>query len=216
MGWRASSPRDLYIRMTLSHPAVDLPSARRGWTIWARIIGDGGAPKGGSSAPDTPRDVGYLHGAASSASLIILEGDLPPESSQHGTFSGRLVVSVLGNGLLSGDGFSGSFGWTHRFQVSQTALLGPANVVIPHAADDAFEFRSRRPGGYPSPQGTHPRRRFLSGHSAAFVPDDELAIGTFQHLLPQTGVAGPLLVGQQLQDRQLYFTVLSEPPCGCP
>ena len=90
MGWRASSPWDLYIRMTLSHAAVDLPSGRRGWIIWARIIGDGGAPKGGSSAPDTPRDVGYLHGAASSASLVFLEGDLPPESSQFSTLSGTI------------------------------------------------------------------------------------------------------------------------------
>lgn len=38
------------------------------------------------------------------------------------------------------------------------------------------------------------------GHATAFVPDDESDVGTFQHLDPQSGVAGWFLVKQQLRD----------------
>ena len=95
---------------------------------------------------------------------------------------------------------SGGLGWTHGFQGGQTTLLGPADVMIPHAADHAPEFGSRKPGGNSRPQGAHARRWFLGGHAMPLIPDDELAVGTFQHLHPQAGVASAFLIGQQLQD----------------
>ena len=39
---------------------------------------------------DALKALGCLHGAANVASLISLEGDLPPESSQHGTLRNYL------------------------------------------------------------------------------------------------------------------------------
>ena len=88
----------------------------------------------------------------------------------------------------------------HRFQGTQTPLLGLADVVVAYAADDAFEFRAGRPGADPSPQCAHARRRFLRGHRMALILDDEVAVGSFQHLQPQSGVTGTFRIGKQLQD----------------
>ena len=68
---------------------------------------------------------------------------------------------------LAGDRFESRLGRTHRLQGGQTTLLGLADVVIPHAADDALELRARGPGGYSGPQGAHARRRFLGGYATA-------------------------------------------------
>ena len=79
---------------------------------------------------------------------------------------------------------------THRFQGGQTPLRGLADVVVAHAADDAPELGAGRPGADYSPQCAHARRWFLRGYRMALVLDDEFAVGAFQHLHPQSGVAG--------------------------
>ena len=53
------------------------------------------------------------------------------------------------------------------------------------------------------------------GHATAIVPDYELAVGPFQYLHPQSGVAGAFLVGQQLQDPPVVrHRIVSGHPAG--
>ncbi len=95
-----------------------------------------------------------------------------------------LAGGVLLSGVFPADSLDRGLVDAHRFQGGQTTLLGPADVVITHAADDAFEFGSGRPSGDRRPQRAHPRRWLLRGHSATLVLDDEFPVGPFQHVDP--------------------------------
>ena len=113
--------------------------------------------------------------------------------------------SGLARRVLFGAGLDRGLVDTHRFQGGQASLLGLADVEVPHAVDDALEFRPWRPEADPSPQYAHTRRWFLRGHRMPLVLDDELAVGSFQYLHPQSGVAGTFCIGQQLQDPPLIL-----------
>ena len=116
----------------------------------------------------------------------------------HG-FDALLAVSFAAASFAATVSTAGS-GWSHRFQGGQVALLGPADVVIPHAAHHALELRAKGPCCDIRPQGAHAWRRFLCDHAMTMVPDNELSVGTFQCLYPQYHVAGAFSIGQQLQD----------------
>ena len=54
--------------------------------------------------------------------------------------------------------------------------------------------------GLTAAHSAHPGRWFLGGYRAALVLDDEFPIRPFQHVYPQSGVAGTFPIRQQLRD----------------
>ena len=101
-------------------------------------------------------------------------------------------------------------------QVGQVSQLGLADAMIAQAFHDAADFWVGSQSAVGSAQCTGSGRRWPAGDDLTLMAYLEAAIGVFEDFHLDTGVAGTLPAGQQLQGAPLVLDrVVPSPPCGC-
>ena len=127
------------------------------------------------------------------------------------------LLHRLPEGQLSRGEFPVSLGFTvivfdHQFfddgivlQVGQLSQLGLAYTMVAQAFHDAADFWSGSQSAVGSAQGTGFGRRGPTGNDLALVAHLESAVGVFEDFHLDTGVAGTLCAGQQLQGAPLVL-----------
>ena len=96
-----------------------------------------------------------------------------------------------------------------RIKGSQELALCLVEVSVGGTAGDLLQFRAEGARSGRTPQRRRGMRCLLESDGLAVVLDDQLAVGPFQGLHPETGIAGPSAPGSSCSNRQWYFTVLS-------
>ena len=91
-----------------------------------------------------------------------------------------------------------------RLEVGQVPQLRLAETMVAQAFHNAADLRRGSQGAMGGAQCAGSGRRGSAGEDLALVADLEPAVGMFEDLHLDVGVAGTLGAGQQL-----YFTVLS-------
>ena len=92
-----------------------------------------------------------------------------------------------------------------RFQRVQQCPLSVAKVAVGWIVSDGLEFRAEGAGIGRSPQRGQELGRFLKIDGLSVVADHQLAVGPFQDLHLEAGIARPVHPGKQLQDPPVVF-----------